>query len=442
MPGSILLCADEVSVRYPETLGLAGEDLLEQPWLNVLNNGEEARRFWQSSQELEEAWVVSADDIDAINIAATCKSDRPELRVCLISFSSSGSCRTRAERAQIDAILDKHDFVVRYAQAKRIYITKQQGVSLAAARLKRVPSPLGSPEPSVDSSSQGAITLYKQAQSQKMPSEALSECRAFFLPVVSGSGGSGKSTIAVLAALIAQSRGYKTLLIDLDMQFGNASTLLGVRNALYLEKVIEKPELIDALEGSEGKPALIAAPRTIEASEMLGSHLPELLRQAFNAFDVVIANTGSFWTEQHVFILEQSTKALFLVDQRPSSLQACKHALELCSRCGIAASPFVLGVNRCGKSAIYSSIDVSCSLHGMPAVELRDGGNEVEECLAAGQPLELLEEQNELCKSIDRMLSEMLPEPDGHASRMRASSKRHSFRLFGKQGWRRDAACL
>ena len=45
MPGSILLCADEVSVRYPETLGLAGEDLLEQPWLNVLNNGEEARRF-------------------------------------------------------------------------------------------------------------------------------------------------------------------------------------------------------------------------------------------------------------------------------------------------------------------------------------------------------------------------------------------------------------
>lgn len=442
MGKSILLCADETSVHYPETLGLAGEELLEQPWLDVFSNAEEARRHWQTTQSLEEVWVVSADDVDAINVAAACKHDKPELRVCLVSFSSSGSCRTRAEKAGIDAVFDKHDFVARYAQTKRIFVTRQHGTSYSAPLLERVPSPLDHREEPAGKSSQGAITLYRHTQTQESPGDHPAERHAFFLPVVSGSGGSGKSTVAVLSALIAQSRGYKTLLLDLDMQFGNASMLLGVRNSLCLDEVVENPDLIGELEGTDGKPALIAAPRTLEASEMLGSRLPTLLQRAFASFDVVVANTGSFWTEQHVLILEQSTKALFLVDQRPSSLQACKHALELCSRCGIAASPFVLGVNRCGKTAIYSSIDVSCALHGMPAIELRDGGNAVEECLAAGQPGELLEEQNELCKSIDRMLSDMLPQSDTHGSRMGASSKRHPFRLFSKQGWRRDAACL
>lgn len=442
MAKSILLCADETSVHYPETLGLAGEELLGQPWLNVFSDAEEARRFWRASSEIEEVWVASTDDIDAINVAATCKTDRPELRVCLISFSSSGSCRTRAERARLDGILDKHAFVTRYAQTKRIYITKHEPAFHPAAQLDRIPSPIDPEEAHEAQPPRAAITLYRHPQREAPSNETFAERRAFFLPIVSGSGGSGKSTVAALSALIAQSRGYKTLLLDLDMQFGNMSTLLGVRNACCLDEIIGKPELIDGLEACDGIPALIAAPRTIEASETLGAHLPALLQRAFIAFDVVIANTGSFWTEQHVAILEQCTKALFLVDQRPSSLQACKHALELCSRCGIAANPFVLGVNRCGKAALYSSIDVSCALHGMPAIELRDGGSDVEECLAAGQPRELLETQNELCKSIDWMLSDMLPRSEDHASHMRSSTKRHPFRLFGRQNWRKDAACL
>ena len=44
----------------------------------------------------------------------------------------------------------------------------------------------------------------------------------FLFPVVSGSGGAGKSTVSVLSALIAQRMGYNTLLLDFDLQFGDA----------------------------------------------------------------------------------------------------------------------------------------------------------------------------------------------------------------------------
>ena len=145
--------------------------------------------------------MVSTDDIDAINVAATCKHDRPELRVCLISFSSSGSCRTRAERAQLDGILDKHDFVMRYTQSKRVFITRQLAPTHAATQLERIPDPLTTEDVHEIHSARGAITLYRSSQRQETPSDTPSERHAFFLPVVSGSGGSGKSTISALTGL-------------------------------------------------------------------------------------------------------------------------------------------------------------------------------------------------------------------------------------------------
>ena len=103
---------------------------------------------------------------------------------------------------------------------------------------------------------------------------------------------------------------------------------------------------------------------------------PQLLDQLTARFDVVVANTGAAWAEQHALLLERSSKALFLIDQRPSSLRACQHALDLCARCGIATGPFLYAVNRCSKNALFTSIDVSCSLRGAHVFELKDGGGE------------------------------------------------------------------
>ena len=176
-----------------------------------------------------------------------------------------------------------------------------------------------------------------------------------------------------------------------------------------------------------------------------GLHLlGKLLDQLLARFDVVVANTGAAWAEQHALLLERSSKALFLVDQRPSSLRACQHALDLCGRCGIATGPFLYAVNRCSKNALFTSIDVSCALRGAHVFELKDGGSEVEELLGAGLPFDLIEARNDLCASLERLLQGVLPGGRGAAVQLEGGAARATgLRLpMGKRSRkrRREAA--
>ena len=137
--------------------------------------------------------------------------------------------------------------------------------------------------------------------------------------------------------------------------------------------------------------------------------LPDLLDRLSEEFDVIIANTGASWAEQHAALLERSSVALFLIDQRASSVRACKHALELCARCGIATNPFQFALNRCVKGAPLTSVDVSCALQGAPVFELKDGGRAVEEYLSGGGAADLIEERNEFARSLEQVMERLLP---------------------------------
>lgn len=264
---------------------------------------------------------------------------------------------------------------------------------------------------------------------------------AFIMPVISGSGGSGKSTVSVLAALLSSKIGYRTVLVDFDLQFGDVLYLTGRDDALRVDEAIENPTQLSRLDADQASfPSIIGAPRRLERAEVVAGGVPQLLDALRGRFDVVIANTGSLWGEQHAAVLERCSKALFLVDQRPSSLRACQHALELCARCGIATSPFLFAVNRCSRGALYTSIDVSCALRGAQAVELADGGPDVEESLSAGRPEDLIGDRNELCDSVGNVLEGVLP---GCAERLLEIGASHKPRgLFGRRRGRGRTACL
>ena len=136
---------------------------------------------------------------------------------------------------------------------------------------------------------------------------------------------------------------------------------------------------------------------------------PALLDVVRERFDVIVANTGGAWAEQHAVLLERSSKALFLVDQRATSVHAAQRALDLCARCGIAVNPFLFTLHGCGKGAPLSSMDVSCALKGAHVYELPDGGADVEELLAAGLVVDLIDSRNDLFEGIEELMAEILP---------------------------------
>lgn len=420
----VALCVDSESIRRPQAIGLLDQNLQAQAWLDLLSTAQEAREVLarSSGPDYDQVWVVSCDDMEPVNLAAALKRDSPQRPVLLVNEDAGGSARSCAAKAGIDQVIDQAELTRRYARFK----AAQAAQSLEGKALASEPRPhdevsaapsmtsLSVPLQAVPTAGSGEAAAAGEQQRQAARRADLAgldvssgQSRAFFLPVVSGSGGAGKSTVSVLAALLAQRAGLRTLLVDFDLQFGDLDALLGRTDAMGVDDLARSPLRASQLVPGNGKPAFLKAPVRLEDAEQLANRIPAILDAVSGNFDVIIANTGGFWTEIQAQLLERSSKALFLIDQRPSSLRACKRALDLCARCGIAASPFVFVPNRCSKGQLYTSIDVSCALHGATSFELVEGGAEVEEALAEGRPQDLLDEGNDLVKSLDQLLRQI-----------------------------------
>ncbi|WP_165247797.1 AAA family ATPase [Adlercreutzia sp. ZJ141] len=430
MGKAVALCADEASMRSPEILGLGGEDLSSQQWLKLFSSGDELRRALAQDDEVDEVWVASCDDVEPINLAAAIKADRRSRRVHLVTCGElTGSFATRMGKAGLDDPLLPRDFARRYAERKRIARGEAYSDNSAHAIRGNV-----SCEGGGVLTAPASTPVVDVFPAQAMQATQATAGKAFVLPVVSGSGGAGKSTVAVLMALASQQAGRKTLLADFDLQFGDVARLVGASDALSIDDVMDDPSKIERLTPQDNMPAVLAAPRRLERCELAITAVPTLVDALSDRFDVIIVNTGAFWGEQHAVLLESASRVLFLVDQRPSSLWACQHALDLCARCGIATGPFAFALNRCAKGAPFTSVDVSCALGGPRVIELADGGEDVEGLLGAGLPLELFRDRSALCVSVEKTLAELMPAACSPTS---ASGSQRKRGLFGRKRSRR-----
>ncbi len=454
MTTKIALCADSKCLEDASILGLRGERLLDQTWIVPFANALIARKYLRE-HTVAETWVVSSDSIDGINLAAALKKDNQCNNIRLFLSSPSGSKMSRCENAGIVPICGSREFAHLYTERKLKSVasrgrmrTNTQCRVLPSTNTERTPldssvtvtrierkhnettGPLPkieieeapftkapdqtSPVPSrkgfeskVGATNQDRATEIerKKIEISKHPLPALDE-GANIVSIVSGSGGTGKSSVTALAALLAQKRGIRTLILDADFQFGDLKYLLGYKETLDAADILEHPEQIEALLKVDTWPTLLAAPAQLEYSEVMEERIGELLAYLKPHFDLIVVNTGSFWSELQIQLLEASNNVFFLVDQRPSSVRACNHTLDLCARCGIATTSFSYLLNFCSKRSLLSSLDVSCALKGAKVYEIKDGGSEVSELLGAGMAHKLSRLNNSFCSSVEAVLAE------------------------------------
>lgn len=105
-----LLCADEASLSDPGMIGLGSESLEGLEWLACVHDAEACRSVAARLPDSVGAWIISSDDMDAVNLAAALKHDDPGRLVQLVCFSPDGSLVSRASRAGIDGVLDELSF--------------------------------------------------------------------------------------------------------------------------------------------------------------------------------------------------------------------------------------------------------------------------------------------------------------------------------------------
>ena len=442
----VVLCAEEESLRDPSMIGLEGESLDTQQWLLPLSSAEEVRGYVRENAGVEEVWVASSNDMDPINLAAALKHDSRNVKVRLVAWKDSGSLRSRAAAAGIDEVMGYAEMARRYAAMKDVLHGegfRQPMPERAFDEAFQAPTSfdfdeVATPELAGNGPMDGGAAFSAPASSPR---------RGFALCVVSASGGTGKSTIAALSALIAAGHGYRTALIDADLQFGDVASMFEESPSLSVDQAIANPHLLDEVPLQPARPLVVAAPERIEQSELYLPQMPGLIERARESFDVVVVNTGSFWTEAHVQMMEVCSNTLFLMDQRPTSVNAVRKALELCARCGVAAHPFLFAVNRCTRKALLSALDISCALDGVSVAELKEGGAIVSEFASSGMAVQLVADRNDLCLSLNDFLGGVIPVAlgasapdliprDGGKGASKGKSKRKVFKKKGK------AACL
>lgn len=258
--------------------------------------------------------------------------------------------------------------------------------------------------------SHGAVTTIPTSQECIHDASVISQNhKSFIMSVVSGSGGVGKSSIALLSAMLLQMRGKRTLLLDGDLQFGDLTFLVEQETPLTLLDLMEHPERIQSLEPNGIMPAYLAAPPQLEQSELFFATLPQTIERMKDKFDAIIINTGNCWSDEHVGLFKISNCTLFVMDQRPVSIHTCNHALEFCTRAGVPMQNFAYALNFSQKQALITPMDVSCALQGVQVYELADGGNEVRELVSAGRSEELIASGNPFSESLKGLMLELVP---------------------------------
>jgi pilus assembly protein CpaE len=233
----------------------------------------------------------------------------------------------------------------------------------------------------------------------------------------------------------------RTAIIDLDLQFGDISYLAGREERGSLRKMeMETFAMGDAFcEPASGELLVIEAPTQPERAELLLARIPDILHRLTASCDLVIANTGSFWNDLHAKLARCCSHLVFLMDQRSTSVTACKQAMELCIRLQVPQARFLFALNGCGRYAALGTQEVSLALGGVDVCELADGGSLVDELLALGCPNELVRDGNAFATSLVPLFEQLTLEclfteqrqPFGPEVR---AGKRRGERGFGDEG--------
>lgn len=416
---TVLLCAPAEALVHPELMGLEDVDFETLDWLRCSSLADEARVV-ADEEHLQEIWIRGCDDMDALNLAAALRKDSASRTIMLIAPDASGSLRSRAQAAEVNEVLALDGFVQHFSREKE----RHRQAAEAQKTVETICEAEVLPQPS------SARTVDKQRGS------------AYVLTILSGSGGAGKSTIAAVAAHIAAAKGHRVLLFDCDLQFGDAAHMCGETEPLTSDDVLEEPERLDQLAKgiNDTGLAILGAPTKLERAEAVTMHLPQIMEQASNLFDVVVINTGANWAECHAMLIEQSDCALFLMDQKASSVRACKHAIDLCERLGIAIGNFEYAMNRCRRGGLFSGLDAACALQGAHVFELKDGGIDVEELLGTGNAAGLVQARNDLCLSVSAMLDDLLPSSGINEKHRSISDQKgtHTFQSPIRRGQRKE----
>ena len=253
--------------------------------------------------------------------------------------------------------------------------------------------------------------------------------------VFSPKGGTGKTVTATnLATACAKFEGRKTLLLDLDLQFGDAAIMLGVEPEKTIYDLVVAPGELDSekLAGYITKHAcglsVLPAPLRPEDAELVTeAKLGRLLEVARESFDVIVVDTSPFFHGPMLATLDRTDELLLLCSLDVPTLKNLRLALQTLDLLSFPKSRVRIVLNRSNSKVGMKPNEVEGAL-GMKVRFEVPSDRAVPLAVNRGNPVVLAEESADVSRAIKSMAKEMFRAPKEEA----AGKKRRIIPAFSK----------
>lgn len=186
------------------------------------------------------------------------------------------------------------------------------------------------------------------------------EQRGVLVPFIGARGGAGRSTLSISLAALAAEAQIDTALLDCDLQFGDLHFIFGTTQSengddllRFVKEVgqagaeYQKRDSVRRFGKQVSSKLHLYTPQAVpEKTEALAQHLPAAIERLRSEHELVIVNTGAFWTLFHAELIEHSDLAVCILDQSIVGVRATVELREICKRLGIPASRLIYIMNR------------------------------------------------------------------------------------------------
>lgn len=188
--------------------------------------------------------------------------------------------------------------------------------------------------------------------------------------VFSPKGGTGKSVTAVnLAVGLAACEGRRTLLVDLDLQFGDAAVMLGLEPPQTIHDLIAAPGDLDPEKLSgfvcahDSGLEMVAAPERPEEADLIApARIGRLIEVAAESYEIVVVDTSPFVNGAFLAALDQSDVLLIVATPEVTTLKDVRQSLEMLELIRFPQERIELVLNRATAKVGITRGDVEAAL--------------------------------------------------------------------------------
>jgi len=237
---------------------------------------------------------------------------------------------------------------------------------------------------------------------------------------ISCKGGSGSTFLATNLGYQLGAEGKKVLLIDLNLQFGEAVVTVHDRKAT--SDIAEVARNLSRLDASflststvqvTSKYEILAAPDDpAQSLQVKPEHLDAILNLAVNQYDFVILDVSKNLDDLTIKALDRAHNIFLVVQTMLPYIRNANRMMTVFRSLGYQQDKVELLVNRFWKNGEIGLDDLRASLSINKMRTIPNGYKEVAKAINQGVPLATVSKSSLVLKAISELAQSLLPKPD------------------------------